>query len=77
MFLSALYELRELEQRYSKQRTRVVVLNDLLGVVRSGGVRLNGVHLSVNTSVEGYLYLRITGPLSPTTVSLYRGPGAT
>lgn len=77
MFLSALFELKELEHRYSKQRTRVVLLNDTRGVVRPGGLALEGVHLSVNTSVDGYLYPRITGPLDPTTVSLYRSPGAT
>lgn len=74
-FLAALFELQELEERYSKQRTRVVAINDVDGVIGSRGVQLSGVDLTRNTTLDGQLYARITGPQAPSTISLYRRAG--
>ena len=75
MFLACLYELQELEDRYARQRTRLVVLGDLRGSVGPKGVRLEGVDLGRNTSLAGYLSVHVLGAQDPRTVRLYRAPG--
>ncbi len=75
MFLASLYELQAIEDRYSRQRTPVLVLNDVHDNHVPGGVKLVGVDLGVNTSPDGFDFVRITGAADPRTVSLYRAPG--
>jgi len=75
MFLAAIYELQAMEERYSRQRTPVLVLNDVQGNHVPGGVKLEGVDLGVNTSQEGFAFVRVTGAADPRTVSVYRAPG--
>jgi len=75
MFLASIYELQALEERYSRQRTPLLVLNDTQGNHVPGGVRLEGVDLGVNTSHAGFAFVRITGAADPRTISLYRAPG--
>lgn len=75
MFLASLYELQAMEDRYSHQRTPILVMNDMQGNHLPGGVRLEGVDLGVNTSTSGFIFVRVTGPADPRTVSLYRAPG--
>ena len=75
MFLAAIYELQAMEERYSRQRTPLLVLNDVQGNHVPGGVKLEGVDLGVNTSQEGFAFVRVTGAADPRTVSVYRAPG--
>lgn len=75
MFLASILELQELEDRYARQRTRVLVLNDVHGNLGPGGVKLDGVDLGVNTSTAGVQFVRVTGAANPRTVALYRARG--
>lgn len=75
-FLALLRELQELEDKYTRQRTQVVVLNDAFGNVGPQGVVLAGVDLGRNTSVDGVLITRVVGQADPRAVRLYRAPGA-
>ncbi|HBP16985.1 MAG TPA: hypothetical protein DEA08_04200, partial [Planctomycetes bacterium] len=75
MFLACLFELQELEDRFSRQRTRVVALGDQHGNLAPGGVRLAGVDLGVNTSLAGFLYVHVVGVQDPRTISLFRARG--
>jgi len=75
MFLASLYELQAMEDRYSRQRTPLLVLGDRHANHAPGGVKLEGVDLGVNTSQAGFVFVRVTGPTNPRTVSLYRAPG--
>lgn len=75
-FLGLLRELQELEDKYSRQRTQVVVLNDPLGNVGPRGIVLAGVDLGRNTAVDGVLVVRIVGQADPRTVRMYRAVGA-
>ena len=75
MFLACLYELQELEDRYARQRTPLVVVGDLHGNLGPKGVRLEGVDLGRNTSLAGYLYVHVLGAQDPRVVRLYRARG--
>jgi hypothetical protein len=75
-FLSCLLELQDLEDRYSRARIRVAVLNDPFGDVGRQGVTLAGIDLGRNTAVDGSLIARVVGAADPRKVALYRGPGA-
>lgn len=75
-WLACLNELQELEDRYTRARTRVVVLNDPFGNVGPRGVTLEGVDLGINTSPGGVLVSHVTGAADPRTVVLLRAPGA-
>ncbi|HBP21951.1 MAG TPA: hypothetical protein DEA08_29720 [Planctomycetes bacterium] len=76
-FLSALRELQELEDRYRKQRTQVLALNNTLPSVAAGRrVTLKGVRFGVNTTLGGLIFARIAGAPGSRTVSLYKAPGA-
>lgn len=75
-FLAVLRELQELEDKYTKQRTQVVVLNDPLGNVGPRGAVVAGVDLGRNTAVDGVIFVRIVGQADPRTVRLYRAAGA-
>ena len=74
--LALLRELQEVEDKYSKQRIQVVVLNDPLGNVGPRGIVLAGVDLGRNTAVDGVLFVRVVGQADPRTVRLYRAAGA-
>ena len=69
-FLAAYSELTELEQRYSGERTQVLVLGDA-SVVGPQGIRLRGVRLGHNTDAEGSLWAWIP---SPQLVELFKDP---
>lgn len=71
-FLSCLAELKELEAKYTRQRSRVVVLGDVHG--NAARVELVGVDLGVNTSVDGVLVVHVVGQADPRTVRLFRAP---
>ena len=75
MFLACVYELRELELRFSSQRTRVLVLGDRHQNAAPGGMVLQGVDLGRNTSPRGFLFVRIAGTQDPRTIGLYTAPG--
>lgn len=74
-FLGCLLELQELEDKYTRNQTRVAVLNDPFGGVGARGVELRGVDLGRNTSPAGILVARIVGAVDPRTVTLSRAPG--
>ncbi len=75
LFLGCLLELQELEDKYSRARTQVVLLNDPFGSVGPLGIELQGVDLGRNTSPGGILFARVAGQAGPRTISLFRAPG--
>lgn len=74
-FLACLHELKQLEDKYTRQRTRVAVLGDHHRNVGPGGVDLLGVDFGRNTSVEGVLVARVVGQADPRAVRLFRALG--
>lgn len=57
-YLAVLGELRELERRYTQERTQILVLGDAV-VSGPKGIRLQGVELGRNTAPDGSLWLSI------------------
>lgn len=73
--LAPLRELRELQDKFSRDRTQVVVLLDYSSFVDAEGATFAGVDPGNNTDEEGRVWVRLTGTAGARVVSVYKAAG--
>lgn len=77
LLLAPLREAREIRDKYSLERTQILNIGDRAGATANIiALTLAGVNYSVNTSVEGRLYVRFVANGGDWDVSFYTAVGA-